>query len=64
MPQFETIEPGTMAIITQTAEGRIVQIALTAEQSSVVQIFLASLSREKAFIQMPEEYDLVLKRER
>lgn len=62
MAAFETAEPGTIALIQQTEEGRILQIALTVEQSRLLQLFLASMSsEERPLIQMPEEYDLVLK---
>jgi len=61
MTTFKTADVGTIALIQQTEEGRILQIGLTLEQSKLLQIFLASLSQESKLIQMPEEYDLVLK---
>lgn len=61
MATFETVEVGTIALIQQTEEGRIVQIGLTPSQSNMLQFFLAELSKESKLIQMPEEYDLVLK---
>lgn len=61
MPQFETTTPGTIALIQQTKDGRIVQIALSAEHSEMLQIFLGKLSEVTPLIQMPEEYDLILK---
>ena len=61
MAQFENVEVGTVALIKQLECGRIVQIALTTQQSSMLQFFLAKLSEENKLIQMPEEYDLVLK---
>ena len=61
MATFETVEPGTIALIQQTAEGRILQIGLTPSQSNMLQFFLAKLSEKSKLIQMPEEYDLVLK---
>lgn len=61
MATFETVEVGTIALIQQTEEGRILQIGLTPEQSNMLQFFLAKLSEESKLIQMPEEYDLVLK---
>jgi len=50
-----------IALIQQTEEGRILQIGLTVAQSNMLQFFLAKLSEESKLIQMPEEYDLVLK---
>ena len=61
MATFETVEPGTIALIQQTPEGRILQIGLTPAQSNMLQFFLAKLSEESKLIQMPEEYDLILK---
>ena len=61
MATFETVKPDTIALIKQTPEGRIVQIGLTPSQSNMLQLFLAGLSEESKLIQMPEEYDLVLK---
>ena len=61
MAQFENVEVGTVVLIKQLECGRIVQIALTTQQSSMLQFFLAKLSEESKLIQMPEEYDLVLK---
>lgn len=61
MAQFENVEVGTVALIKQLECGRIVQIALTTQQSSMLQFFLAKLSEENKLIQMPEQYDLVLK---
>ncbi len=61
MATFETVDVGTIALIQQTEEGRILQIGLTVAQSNMLQLFLAKLSEESKLIQMPEEYDLVLK---
>ena len=61
MATFETVDVGTIALIQQTEEGRILQIGLTPAQSNMLQFFLAKLSEESKLIQMPEEYDLVLK---
>ena len=61
MATFETVEPGTIALIQQTPEGRILQIGLTPTQSNMLQFFLAKLSEESKLIQMPEDYDLILK---
>ncbi|MBS1926608.1 MAG: hypothetical protein JST57_11435 [Bacteroidetes bacterium] len=61
MAQFQTVEPNTIALIQQTEDGRIRQIGITQAQSNMLQYFLAKLSEESKLIQMPEEYDLVLK---
>jgi len=61
MSKFENIKAGTIALIQQQENGRILQIALTEQQSNMLQFFLAKLSEESKLVQMPEEYDLVLK---
>jgi hypothetical protein len=61
MATFETVDVGTIALIQQTETGRILQIGLTPNQSEMLQSFLAVISKESKLIQMPEEYDLVLK---
>lgn len=59
--KITTVESGTFALIHQTKDGRITQIGLSPEQSDMLQIFLASISKDRSLIQMPSEYDLVLK---
>ena len=61
MATFETVDVGTIALIQQTESGRILQIGITQEQSNMLQFFLAKMSETSKLIQMPEEYDLVLK---
>lgn len=59
--KIEFLEAGAIALIQQDANGRIMQIATTTEQSKMLQFFLASISEEKALVQMSEEHDLMLK---
>jgi hypothetical protein len=61
MAKFENVEAGTIALIQQQENGRVVQIGITQAQSNMLQFFLAKLSEESKLIQMPEEYDLILK---
>lgn len=61
MAKFENVEAGTIALIQQQENGRVVQIGITQDQSNMLQFFLAKLSEESKLIQMPEEYDLILK---
>jgi len=61
MAKFETLEPGQIALIQQTKEGRILQIGLTAAQSEMLQNFLAILSKESPLVQMGKDWDLLLK---
>ena len=46
MATFETVDVGTIALIQQTEDGRILQIGLTVAQSNMLQFFLAKLSQE------------------
>ena len=61
MSNFEMLEAGKIALIQQTKEGRILQVALTSNQSELLQNFLAILSKESPLVQMGEDWDLVLK---
>jgi hypothetical protein len=61
MSKFTELEVGEIALIQQQENGRILQIGLTVEQSKLLQIFLAALSKESKLIQMSDDYDLVLK---
>lgn len=61
MAKFENVKAGTIALIQQQENGRVVQIGITQAQSNMLQFFLAKLSEESKLIQMPEEYDLILK---
>ena len=61
MAKFENVEVGTIALIQQQENGRIVQVGITQAQSNMLQLFLAKLSEESKLIQMPEDYDLILK---
>lgn len=61
MANFIDAEIGTICLIKQLEDGRIVQISTTKEQSDLLQLFLGALSQEDKLVIMPEEYDLVLK---
>ena len=59
--KVETVDVGTIALIQQTETGRILQVAMTTEQSKMLQILLASISQGQPLVQMGEDYDLILK---
>lgn len=61
MLKFERAEIGNICLVQETEDGRIRQIGLTADQSRVLQILLASISKEEPLTQMGCEFDLVLK---
>jgi hypothetical protein len=62
MAKFEILDPGKIALIQQTKEGRIMQIGLTSDQSGMLHSFLAILSKESPLVQMGEDWDLVLRK--
>jgi hypothetical protein len=60
MAKFKNVEVGTIALIQQKENGRVVQIGITQAQSDMLQMFLGVLSEESKLVEMPEEYDLTL----
>lgn len=63
MSQFEKLNIGAVGLVQETKDGRIRQIGLTEEQSKILQLLVASISKGSPLVQMSEEYDLVLKSE-
>lgn len=64
MAQFQQIEPNQVGLISQDENGVIYQIALTEEQSKILNLLVASMSsEEKPLIRLPKEYDLIHKSE-
>ena len=59
--KVETVEVGTIALIQQTETGRILQVAMTTEQSKMLQTLLASISQGQPLVRIGEGYDLILK---
>ena len=59
--KVETVDVGTIALIQQTETGRILQVAMTPDQSKMLQIFLATISQGQPLVQMGEDHDLILK---
>lgn len=62
MSKFERLKIGAIGLVQETEYGRIRQIALTTDQSEMLQSMLAVISKGSPLVQMGEEYDLVLKR--
>lgn len=52
-----------IGLIKRMPDGRIVQIGMTQEQQTMLQLSLAAISQDKPMVRMPEQYDLVLKSE-
>jgi hypothetical protein len=61
MDNIKGLKVGAIGLIQETDDGRIRQIGLTPEQSEMLQIFLATISKDSPLLQLGEEYDLVLK---
>ena len=45
MPKIDLAEPGTICLIIQEPNGRVCQLATTVEQSKVLQILIANMSK-------------------
>ena len=52
-----------IGLIKRLPDGRIVQIGMTQEQQMMLRLYLGAISKDKPMVQMPEQYDLVLKSE-
>jgi hypothetical protein len=57
------ISVGQIGLVQLSEDNVIRQIGLTEQQRHTLEIFLASLSKEKPLVLMGEEYDLVLKKD-
>ena len=57
------ISVGQIGLVQLSEDNVIRQIGLTEQQRRTLEIFLASLSKEKPLVLMGEEYDLVLKKD-
>jgi hypothetical protein len=62
MAKFERSEIGTICLVQETEDGRIIQIGLTPNQNKMLQMFLASISKDSPLVKMSEDFDVVLKR--
>lgn len=57
------ITAGQIGLVQLSKDNVIRQIGLTEQQRRTLEIFLASLSKERPLVLMGEEYDLVLKKD-
>lgn len=57
------IPVGQIGLVQLSEDNVIRQIGLTEQQRLTLEIFLASLSKDRPFVLMGEEYDLVLKKD-
>lgn len=60
MPKFETLKADQLGLIAQDENGIIYQIALTEQQSQMINAVAAMMSEEKPLVRLPKEYDLKL----
>jgi len=60
MATFEEQKEGNIALIMQKGD-RIIQLGISKEHNELLQNMLAMFSKQTPLIQMPKEYDLILK---
>lgn len=60
MPKFETLKANQLGLIAQDEKGVIYQIALTEQQSQMINAVAAIMSKEQPLVRLPKEYDLKL----
>jgi len=58
MKSFESLQPNQVGLISQDENGIIYQIALTQEQSTMINAVVSMISKETPLIRLPKEYDL------
>ena len=61
--EVQELPVGQIGLVQLSEDNVIRQIGLTEQQRHTLEIFLASLSKEKPLVLMGEEYDLVLKKD-
>lgn len=52
---------GEIGLVSLTESGEIVQLGMTREQQTIIQHFIAALSKDKPFVRLPEQYNLTFK---
>jgi hypothetical protein len=60
MENFESLQPNQVGLISQDENGIIYQIALTQEQSTMINAVVSMMSKEIPLLRLPKEYDLKL----
>jgi len=53
---------GRFGLIQEQDDSTISQFGLTEKQSKMLESFLSAMSQDRPLIKLPEDYDLVLKR--
>lgn len=62
--EVKEIPVGGFGIIMKTSDGTLKQIGLTESQHYMFEMLLTTMSHDKKLIQLPEQYDLILKNEK
>lgn len=58
--EVQELTAGQIGLVQLSEDGRIRQIGLTETQRHLLEVFLASISKEKPFVLLGEEWDLKL----
>lgn len=61
--EVQELAVGQIGLVQLSEDNVIRQIGLTEQQRHLLEVFLASLSKERPLVLMGEEYDLVLKKD-
>lgn len=59
--RIEEAEKGSIGLIQAQEDGTIIQLALTEEQSRILNMFAISLSQDMPLVRLGEDYHLVPK---
>lgn len=57
--KIEKAKSGTVGLVMETPDGRIIQLGLTTDQSAMLNTFVASMSSEKALPDLGKDYELI-----
>lgn len=52
-----------IGLIKRLPDGRIIQLGMTQDQQTMLQMLLGSITQDQPMVILPSEYDLVLKSE-
>lgn len=61
MVKFKQLDKEAVGLVVSGKDGEVVQIGLTQEQSDMLQVFVAMLSKESPLVKLGEEHNLYFK---
>ena len=61
---IEHAKPNVIGLISQTEDGRIIQLGLSQSQSDALQLFVVAMSKEKPLVSLGIHYELEFKNRR